>query len=149
MADMGRSSREGSRRRDANYVLPDPLLRVYDHGVGTLKVDGVLKGYLACVLWEMSFPSKAPWPWFVVVWPDGTKELAFEDYGPSWWTVRELEAGVLDHYGPSIHVKRRGLFGRTINSIQRGPRCVFEFAWLPRDEAATMWRELGLENSDF
>lgn len=149
MADMGRHRRDRSRPRNADYVLPDPLLRAYDHGVGALKVDGVLQGYLASVLWEMRFPSKSPWPWFVIIWADGTKEPAFEDYGPAWYTVRELEAGVLDHYGPSIKRERRSLFGRRIRYTQTGPRCVFDFAWLPKDEAEAIWRELGLADADF
>jgi len=142
-------SRDRSKRRDDEYVLADPQLRAYDHGVGTLKVDGVLQGHLASVVGEIKFPSKSPWPWFVIVWTDGTKEPAFEDYGPGWHTVRELEAGVLDHYGPSIRRDHRCLFGRTIHSSQAGPARVFEFAWLSSDDAATKWRELGLEDSDF
>ncbi len=28
-----------------DYDLPDPHLNAYDHGVGTLKVDGEVRGY--------------------------------------------------------------------------------------------------------
>ncbi len=58
------------------------------------------------------------WPWFVVVWVDGPKERSFEDYGPKWYTVRELDAGYLDHYG------------------QDGREQIFEFAWLPPDQGS-------------
>ena len=141
--------RERSRPQDAEYVLPDPQLRAYDHGVGTLKVGGVLQGHLASVVGEITFPSRSPWPWFVIVWADGAKENAFEDYGPLWYTVRDLDSGVLDHFGPSIRRERRGLFGMTVRSSRLGPPQVFEFAWLPSDEAKAMWRELGLVDSDF
>jgi hypothetical protein len=149
IAAMGRARRDRPGAGDTKYVLPDPQLRAYDQGVGTLKVGGVLKGHLASVVGQITFPTPSPWPWFVIVWTDGTKEPPFEDYGPGWYTVRELEAGVLDHFGPSIRLERRGLFGRRVNATRTGPRCVFEFAWLPRDEAAAMWRELSLADSDF
>lgn len=115
-----------------NYVLPDPELAAYDHGLGTLEVDGELKGYLAAVKLEMIFPGRQWWPWFVVVWADGHKERSFEDYGPKWYTVRELDAGYLEH------TTRDGESDET-----------YEFAWLPAEEAAVMWRQLGLTDSDF
>lgn len=146
---MGGARGDRLRSGDTAYVLPDSQLRAYDHGVGTLTIDGVLKGHLASVVGEIKFPSASPWPWFVIVWTDGTKEPSFEDYGPGWDTVRELEAGVLDHFGPSIRLERRGLFGRRVRYTRNGPRCVFEFARLPRDEVTAMWRELGLADSDF
>ena len=132
----------------AIYALPDPELRAYDHGLGTLRVDGELRGYLASVVGEMRFPSRGPWLWFVVVWTDGTKENSFEDYGPSWWAVRELDAGYLDHYGPSVPAERRLLWWRIKGSV-RGPSCLFDFEWLRPDVAETKWRELGLVDSDF
>lgn len=39
---------------DEPYTLPDPELRAYDHGVGTLSVDGELRGYLASVVGYMA-----------------------------------------------------------------------------------------------
>jgi len=149
MADMSRRRRDRSLPENAEYILPDPQLRAYDHGVGTLKVDGVLKGHLASVVGEIRFPWRSPWPWFVIVWTDGSKENAFEDYGPLWYTVRELDSGMLDYYGPSVRFERRGLFGRRIRYSKLGPPCVFEFAWLPSDEAAAVWQELGLVDADF
>lgn len=142
----------GKRRarwqQPTDYMLPDPQLRAYDHGLGTLRVDGELMGYLASVVGEMRFPSRQPWPWFVIVWTDGFKERSFEDYGSWWLTVRELDAGYLDHYGPSVRQESRFLGIRSV-SEKRGSPCRFEFERLPADEAAQKWIELGLVDSDF
>jgi hypothetical protein len=116
--------------------------------LGTLHVDGELKGYLASVVGDMRFPSREPWPWFVIVWTDGTKELSFEDYGPGWWTVRELDAGYLQHFGPSAMRERR-IFRMRFVSGRMGPPCLFDFAWLPPEEAAAKWQELGLVDAEF
>ena len=138
-----------NRRTDSrDYELPDPTLRAYDHGLGTLSVDGELEGYLACVVGKMAFPEKAPWPWFVVVWADGTKENPMEDYGPRGWTVRELDAGRLEYHGPSSHRETRFLGFRFTPSLPGPPR-VFDFVWLPATEARLKWLELGLVDSDF
>jgi hypothetical protein len=126
------------------YQLPDPQLRAYDRGLGTLSVEGEFKGYLASVVGRVGFL----WPWFVVVWQDGSKEWSFEDYGPGWWTVRELDAGYFDHFGPSIRSERT-ILGRRCESTRPGPPIVYEFAWLPAAEAARKWQELGLKDSDF
>jgi hypothetical protein len=128
--------------------LSAATLHALDRGVGTLHVRGELKGYLASILGEMRFPPGRPWPWFVVVWPDGRKENAFEDYGPTWPIVRELEAGSFDHFGPSVKGDQKFL-GLTIQTMQRGAPCLYDFAWLPRSEAAEKWVELGLLDSDF
>ncbi|WP_157803668.1 hypothetical protein [Luteimicrobium subarcticum] len=118
--------------------------------MGTLHVGGILMGHLASVVGEITFPGRSPWPWFVIVWADGTKEPAFEDYGPAWYTVRELDAGHLDHHGPSVLLEeRRGVFGGVSQRWGPGPPVVFDFAWLPRDEAASMWQVLGLRDADF
>lgn len=131
------------------YELPDPTLRAYDRGVGTLSVGGELRAYLASVVGEIKFPGRSPWPWFVVVWLDGTKERSFEDYGPHWRTVSELDAGYCDHHDQGKPRKRRGWFGRTITYTQPGEPRRFEFAWLSADEAAEKWTDLGLADSDF
>ncbi|WP_406831256.1 hypothetical protein ABEG17_00325 [Pedococcus sp. KACC 23699] len=131
------------------YELPDPALRAYDRGVGTLRVSGEVRGYLASVVGEIKFPARAPWPWFVVVWLDGTKERSFEDYGPHWCTVSELDAGYFDHYEQGTRKDRRGWFGRTIKDTEQGPPRRYEFAWLPADEAAEKWVELRLTDNDF
>ena len=114
-----------------DYDLPDPDLATYDHGLGELRLDGELKGYLASVRLRMSFPARQWWPWFVIVWADGRKDRAFEDYGPKWLTVRELEAGYFEHYPES------------------GEPEVYEFRWLKPGEAGAKWAELGLAEDDF
>ena len=35
------------------YELPDPTLRAYDRGVGTLRLGGEVHGYLASVVGEI------------------------------------------------------------------------------------------------
>jgi hypothetical protein len=136
-------------RRPARVYEPiDPQLRAFDHGVGTLTVDGELRGYLASVVGRIVFPGRGLWPWFVIVWLDGTKESPFEDYGPGWYTVRELEAGQLDHFGPSVSVETRILWWK-VRGTMPGPPTVYDFAWLPADEAAVKWRDLDLRDSDF
>ena len=146
--DMGKRAPRARWTRPTDYVLPDPLMRAYDHGIGALTVDGELRGYLASVVLEMRFPSRQPWPWFVVVWTDGTKEPSFEDYGSWWPTVRELDAGFLNHHGPSVTKNYRFLWFRGVSGTP-GPACRFEFAWLPAEEAAQKWTELELVDSDF
>lgn len=134
--------------RDDAYTLPDPGLRAYDHGVGTLSVDGVLRGYLASVVGRITFPSRGMWPWFRIIWLDGRREPAFEDYGPGWWTVRQLDSGKLDLFGPS-RMKERRIPGKAFRYSVSGAPCVFDFAWLDDNEAAAKWDELGLTDEDF
>ncbi|MFF2271159.1 hypothetical protein ACFVTX_02735 [Agromyces sp. NPDC058136] len=138
----------GKKQAASAYVLPDPELRSYDRGLGTLRVDGELEGYLASIVGKMCFPSARLWPWFVVVWVDGVKESSFEDYGPDWWKVRELDAGYLQHHGPSVTSEQRFLGKRFAGSVPGPPRR-FEFEWLPPAEAASKWQELGLVDADF
>jgi hypothetical protein len=131
------------------YELPDPTLRACDHGVGELRVDGELRGYLASVVGEIKFPRRSPWLWFVRVWLDGSRERAEEDYGPGWYIVRELDAGYFDDFEASVPMERRGWFGRRVRYRKLGAACRYDFAWLPPAEAAAKWTELGLEDSDF
>jgi hypothetical protein len=142
------SSRRAARRTERMYKLRDPKLRAYDHGVGVLSIDGHIRGHLASVVLTMSFPPGRPWVWSVIVWGDGAKERSFEDYGPGWCTVRELDAGFLDHHGPSVTQERRFL-GLRFVSERPGPPTRYDFAWLPAEEAAKKWRELGLVDADF
>lgn len=135
-------------RQDDSYSLPDPELRAYDHGLGTLSVDGELRGYLGSVVSRMTFPSGGPWPWFRVIWLDGRMESLFEDYGPDWLTVRELDAGKFEYHEPSIDKERR-ILGLPFRYSQSGDPCVFDFAWLNREEAAAKWDELDLTDEDF
>lgn len=134
--------------QDDSYPLPDPELRAYDHGLGTLSVDGELRGYLGSVVSRTTFPSSGPWLWFRVIWLDGRMESRFEDYGPDWWTVRELDARKFEYHGPSIDKVRR-ILGLPFRYYLSGDRCVFDFEWLDREEAAAKWDELGLTDEDF
>jgi hypothetical protein len=134
--------------RSTDYELTESTSKALDHGVGTLHVRGELKGYLASVLGETRFPSRQPWAWFVIVWLDGRKENSFEDYGPMWPIVRELDGGYFDYFEPSVMSDQK-FFGLTIQSRKLGPPRLYEFAWLPAAEAAEKWRELGLADSDF
>ena len=134
--------------QDDSYTLPDPQLRAYDHGLGTLSVDGELRGYLASVVSRMAFPSRGLWPWFRVIWLDGRIEPRFEDYGPHWCTVRELDAGRFEYNAPSVDIERRILGVPTRYSVSGDP-CVFDFAWLNREEAAAQWDNLGLTDQLF
>lgn len=131
-----------------DFVLTGRLLRELDHGVGELRVDGVLKGHLASVVGEMRFPARQPWLWFVVIWLDGSREQSFEDYGPKWYTVRGLDTGHFDYHEPSVGWEKT-ILGHRYYSTTRGPECSYEFAWLPMDRAAQMWQELGLVDSHF
>ena len=138
-------------RRDRQpkvYEPAEPQLRAYDRGVGTLAVNGELVGHLASVVLEMRFPSRQPWVWFVIVWLDGSREFKFEDYGPGWYTVRELDAGRFEHHGPSVTTEKLVLGLRSM-STRPGKHVTFDFAWLPPDLAARRWDELGLVEADF
>ncbi len=132
----------------ARYELPDPSLSGYDHGVGTLSVDGSIVGHLASVVLRMRFPAKQPWLWFVVVWLDGSREPKFEDYGPAWRVARELDSGHFEHPGPS-KISERRLFGLPLRSVTPGPPVRFDFEWLPNEAARSKWHELGLRDADF
>ena len=146
----------GVRRRDENahraaltaYVVPDTLLRALEHGVGELRVDGVLEGHLASVVGSIRFPHEQPWPWFVIVWLDGTKENSFEDYGPHWPTVRDLAEGRFEHFGPSLRTERK-FFGTSVVTSRLGEPRLFDFELLPAEIAAKLWLELDLVDSDF
>lgn len=132
---------------DDSYTLPDPKLHAYDHGLGTLSVGGEIRGYLASVVGRMAFPDKEPWPRFRIIWLDGRKEPLFEDYGPGWWTVRELDVGTFEHHGPST-VREPRILGRVFRFSVSGTPCVFDFTWLDRDEAAAKWDDIGLTDDD-
>lgn len=131
-----------------DYELLDLSLSDYDHGLGELRVEGVLKGYLASVRTEMILPRQKWCVWFVIIWADGSKERPFEDYGPKWLTVRELDAGYFDHFGPTTMTPRPSRFFASFD-VQGGEPQVYDFAWLPASEAAAKWQELGLTDDDF
>ncbi|WP_394277390.1 hypothetical protein [Luteococcus sp.] len=130
------------------YVLPDPTLSRYDGGVAELRRHGEVLAYLVCEVGRMVFPAQGdPAPLFKVVWPDGRQETEFEDYGPEWWTVRELDAGHLTFWSePSVFrpVRFLGLdLGGRVGRTQ-GEEVSYEVGWLPPVEARSMRRKLGL-----
>lgn len=134
------------------YTPSDPTLARLDHGLAELRVDGDVRAYLACVVTRLGARGDGgPWPWFVVVWPDGYKEDPEEDYGPGWEIVRELDAGVFT-YGarPSLE-RRKTVLGMTTMTCRE--RCLdeiqYDVRWLEPAEAAATWARLGLEDSDF
>ncbi|WP_150957680.1 hypothetical protein [Microbacterium testaceum] len=130
------------------YEPADTSLRSYHRAVWTLSVDGEPHGHLACVVLEMAWPRRAPWLWFLVVWPDGQKELPFEDYGPGWYTLREIDAGFLDYHLPSVTVGQRFLWRRASANKHGAPRR-FELEKLAGEVVARRWDELGLRDEDF
>ena len=150
MSRRGKKPSRDGRDGDPSvtYVGSYADMQPFDRGIGTLTVDGELKGYLASVVGRILFPSRAVWPWFVVVWLDGSKERSFEDYGPVWTTVRDLEAGRFEHFGPSVRGERRFLWWRLAGSMPGAPT-TFDFSWLPAAEAQQKWHELGLVDDDF
>ena len=130
------------------YVISGATLRALDHGIGELWFEGELKGHLASVVGEIRFPFREPWPWFLVIWVDGKRENPFEDYGPLWYTVRELDAGYLDFHEPSVG-REKVFFGHTFHSETNGPDRRYDFVRLSSDDAARVWDELGLTDSEF
>ena len=134
------------------YTLPDPTLGRYDHGLVELRVDDEVRAYLGCRVMRRGLKGNgAPSPWFVVVWPDGTKEMSFEDYGPEWWTIRELDAG---HFvrGSAPPVQRSvRVLGLTLWTLteQSGDDIEYEVRWLPSVAARQREQELGLTDNDF
>jgi hypothetical protein len=137
-----------SARGADRYDPLDSTFSVYQRGVGTLSVDGTVVGHLASRVLDMSFPSRQPWLWFIIVWLDGSREQKFEDYGPRWWTVRQLDAGRFEHHLPSRVEERRFLGLRFVATIPGDP-VVFDFERLAPAAAAQKWCELGLTDHDF
>jgi hypothetical protein len=137
-----------STRVSESYELPDPELRAFDHGVGSLSLCGELRGHLASIVGRTSLPSREPWPWFIVVWLDGTREHSFEDYGPGWVTVRQLDAGYFEYHEPSTRTERR-ILGMQSSVSRSGAPITFDFRWLSTEDAARKWAELGLADPDF
>lgn len=127
------------------YQLLDSTLSRYDHAIAELRVGEGERAHLACVV--MRQLNGDPWPWFVVVWPDGRKELPDEDYGPEWWTVREWDAGHFTYWGEPSLIGRKRFFGS--HSVHDSPEITYDVTWLAPDAAAARWHRLGLTDSDF
>lgn len=145
------SERDRSLGADGQPKIYEPAyasLPEYHRAVWTVSVEGELRGHLACVVLEMVWPPRAPWLWFLVIWLDGRRELPFEDYGPGWYTLREVDAGFLDHHLPSVTVEQRLLWRRTV-AQERGAPQRFELEKLSAEAAARRWDELGLADDQF
>lgn len=112
----------------------DPALDAFDGGCLTLSREGQTVGHVATTLssfWSPGRPlTMQQWVWLVVVWADGEKEWAEEDYPPL-SSVREIGDGVFEwpHAGP-----RSGSY---------------DVAWVPEDEIEARWAELGVTLEDF
>jgi len=133
------------------HYMPDVArIRSWDHRVAELRIDGELQGHLACVVMTLGFTGDgAPWPWFVVVLPDGTKEPSEEDYGPDWWVVRDLDAG---HYTREAEgtTRPRRLLGRRVGTVyEPGPEVTYDVTWLDEEASREAWQRLGLTDRDF
>ena len=145
----GRLRGRAKKEVAAHYVLPDPAMSVFDRGIGELRFAGELVGHLASALGEMGFfEPRQPWPWFLVIWLDGSREPIFEDYGPEWLTVKELDEGHFHYFEPSAQSTRR-ILGTTWTVSKPGPPREFEFIRLAPEDAERKWNELALLDSDF
>ena len=112
----------------------DERLAPFDRGCLVLRRDGRIAGHVVTTLGTFWSPGRPltvqQWVWLVVVWADGQKERAEEDY-PPWTYVREIWDGVFVWPGPA----------------PRGGEYTAE--WLPDDERAATWDELGVTLDDF
>jgi hypothetical protein len=112
----------------------DVRLDVFDRGCLVLRRDGEIAGHVATTLgtfWSPGRPlTMQQCVWFVVVWADGEKEPAVEDY-PPWTYVHEIREGRFDwpDGGP-----RSGEYGAE---------------WLPWEEREAHWAALGVTLDDF
>lgn len=105
-------------------------------GLAVLRRDGAPVGHVATSLGtfrSLFSPFKPrPWVWLVVVWDDGMKERAVEDY-PPWTYVAEMRAGSFEW-----EVGRDG-----------GRAGRYEIDWIPREHVEAEWARLGIRQEDF
>ena len=108
---------------------PDPDLAPFNEGLAMLKHDGKVVGHIATSVskfWSPCSPlSLQWWVWSVIVWKDGTKERAIEDYAP-WSYVNEMKNGKLSWNNTS-----------------------FDIEWLPVDKAKQLYKKLNIQSVDF
>ncbi|HTW14875.1 MAG TPA: hypothetical protein VMF51_07090 [Nocardioides sp.] len=112
----------------------DLALDAFDRGCWVLRRNGEIAGHVATTLssfWSPGRPLTAQqWVWYVVVWADGARERAQEDY-PPWNAVAELRSGVFA-WGDG------------------GPRSGrYDAERLPAPDADAQWISLGLTVEDF
>jgi hypothetical protein len=125
-------------RRHRPAVEPDfgPDIERFRDGLAMLRRDGQTVGHVATSLGHFRTPFRPrkpqAWVWLVVVWADGTKERAVEDY-PPWTYVTELGQGYFDWEG-----------GR---DRERGGR--YDVEWVRPELAGTERERLGIRSEDF
>jgi hypothetical protein len=112
----------------------DARLDAFDRGCLVLRRDGSTAGHIATKLdtfWSPGRPlTVQQCVWLVVVWADGEKEPAVEDY-PPWAVVQEIWNGAFVWEDP-------------------GPRGgEYTVEWLPGEERQTCWAALGVTPHDF
>jgi len=108
---------------------PDPSLTPFHDGLAVLKNGEKVAGHIATSVskfWSPFSPlARQWWVWSVIVWADGTKERAIEDY-PPWSYVKEMQNGKLNWNNES-----------------------FDIEWLPSGEAKRVIKELNIKSEDF
>ena len=124
------------RDRPAHEPHREPDMEPFRDGLALLSRDGQTLGYVATSLGYFRTPlsprTPQAWVWFVVVWADGTKERAVEDY-PPWTYVTEMGQGYFDWEG-----------GRNRDRAGR-----YEIQWVDAELAATERERLGIRSEDF
>jgi hypothetical protein len=108
---------------------PDPELVPFNDGLAALKQGGKVVGHIATSVdkfWSPFSPLSLQWQiWSVIVWKDGTKERAIEDYAP-WSYVKEMKNGKFSWND-----------------------AFYEIEWLPLDKAKRVYKELNIQAEDF
>ncbi|WP_431784996.1 hypothetical protein [Microbacterium maritypicum] len=112
----------------------DPSIDPFVDGLGVLSREGLPAGYVATTVGEFWSPSrpfrKQWWVWYVVIWPNGTREPSTEDY-PPWSAVAEMRNGYLDVQGAGARDGR------------------YDVSLLDADEAVAERMRLGVSTRDF
>lgn len=105
-------------------------------GLAVLRREGQAIGHVATSLGQFRTPfaprTSKPWVWFVVVWGDGVKESAVEDY-PPWTYVTDMRSGHFDWEG-GYDMSRAGRY---------------EIEWVLREREDAERTRLGIRSEDF
>lgn len=124
--------------RRGPQVDPDfgPEFEPFRNGLALLKREGQPVGHVATALGHFRTPfaprTPQPWVWLVVVWADGVKERAVEDY-PPWSYVAEMRAGYFEWVGGAGQDRE----GR------------YDIEWVPSERAEAERERLGITREDF
>ena len=113
---------------------PDPALDPLRGGVAVLRRDGEVAGHVATkvtTFWAFSFSLRRQWwVWYIVVWADGKRERAKEDY-PPWSVVAEMQSGTFTWDPDDLHQGE------------------FTVEWLPEREREAVLADIGIAHDDF